>query len=665
MLDFFSSEAVHNACKGYCPAFLYDELRSRGLWDHLFPNDSGYLQQLTDIIYENPVLSTTVIAGSLTAGAFLALKSIHSQTNAALLSKDLIQAVPFENTPLFDSEESSDDAQINTFSFVTDATEIRKTYSAVEKLLQEMLDEYRQQNDEQQRQLTQLNDSEVTLEGIKALYKRVLDQDMPDEFTIQAAMAEIEEELTAQLEESKNGIPKFEKSLEFIQYKAQKIVAPIFEIARCAETGRLLIDRRVMDSPNMAFFIMALLSKGQKTDCSGYYPMLFSDVYSEEFVGAIQNAESDADKDNISVIAQINYLILDENPESGIEVVDDKVFISEEYSYLFAKFLATNHVHTVGGEYKKDLNLKNLAKRDWYPQIFSADAIMNAEAASRILALNKSGKSSILSKEQTDFAHDYIVTIGDEEKFDVMCIGPIAGSGAFGEVRVGRSLIRDELLAIKILHDVDADAESEGKVLEALGEHRGTFRSVDDKLVMISKFYKGTDLFEFLLLRHNKAVELELALKACESIQFMHDRGYIHLDVKPENFMVDDTGDVLNIARIDFGTSLNIENTQEIHEDYAQVPRGTKGRLAPEVEGTHKYSDREQFKDRIYSTAADVYSLGIMLRDDFGIENDTVNGMLEIEHEKRIQLPEAINQLRLTQQALLQKDSQKKGIKVR
>lgn len=657
MLDFFSSEAVHNACKGYCPAFLYDELRSRGLWDHLFQNDSGYLQQLTDIIYENPVLSTTVIAGSLTAGAFLALKSIHSQTNTALLSKDLIEAVLLE-------KESFDDAQINTFSFVTDVRKIQTTYSAVEKLLQEMLDEYRQQNDEQQRQLAQLNDSEVTLEGIKELYKNVFAQDIPAELTRQAAMAQIEEELTAQLEESTNGIPKFEKSLAFIQYKAQKIVAPIFEVARCAETGGLLIDRRVMDSPNMAFFIMALLSKGQKTDCSGYYPMLFSDVYSEEFVGAIQNAESDADKDNISVIAQINYLILDENPESGIEVVDDKVFISEEYSYLFAKFLATNHVHTVGGEYKKDLNLKNLAKRDWYPQILSADAIMNADVASRILALNNSGKSSILSKEQTDFAHDYIVTIGDEEK-DVICIGPIAGSGAFGEVRVGRSLIRDELLAIKILHDVDADAESEGKVLEALGEHRGTFRSVDDKLVMISKFYKGTDLFEFLLLRHNKAVELELALKACESIQFMHDRGYIHLDVKPENFMVDDTGDVLNIARIDFGTSLNIENTQEIHEDYAQVPRGTKGRLAPEVEGTHKYSDREQFKDRIYSTAADVYSLGIMLRDDFGIENDTVNGMLEIEHEKRIQLPEAINQLRLTQQALLQKDSQKKGIKVR
>ncbi|MCS5707967.1 protein kinase family protein [Candidatus Berkiella cookevillensis] len=662
MLDFFSSETVHNACKGYCPAFLYDELRSKGLWDHLFQNDSGYLQQLTDIIYENPVISTTVIAGSLTAGAFLALKSIHSQTSTALLSKDLIQAVTLEPTLLL---ETSDDAQINTFRFATDATEIQKTYSAVEKLLKEMLDAYRQENDEQQEQCAQLSNPEVTLVEIKELYKSVFDRDMPDELTIQDATTQIEEALTAQLEDSTNGIQKFEKCLEFIQYKAQKIETPIFEIARCAETGRLLIDKSVMDSPSMAIFIMALLSKGQKTDYSRYYPMLFSDIYSEAFVDAVENAQNKADKDKISVVEQISRLILKKKPESGVEVADDKVFISEEYSYLFAKFLATNHVHAVGGEYNKDLNLKNLSKRDWYPQIFEAEAIINAERASQILALNKDKKSKILSKEQTGFSHDYIVNIDSEEQLDVICIGPIAGSGAFGEVHVGRSLIRDELLAIKILHNVDADAESEGKVLEALGEHRGTFKSEDDKLVMISKFYKGTDLFEFLLLGPDKAVELDLAIKACESIQFMHDRGYIHLDVKPENFMVDDTGDSINIFRIDFGTSLSIENVQEIREDYTKdIPKGTNGRMAPEVEGTHKYSDREQFKDRIYSTAADVYSLGIMLRDDLGIKNDTVNSMLEVDYEKRIQLPEVIKQLKLAQQAS-QKADQKKSIKLR
>lgn len=655
MLDFLSSKAVHDACEGYCPAFLYDQIRNQGLWDHLFQNESGYVQQLLDLAYEHPAVSTTVAVGSLTAGAILALRSIRSQPRAALLDKDLIESVRFDDTQS-DIEEASDDTQINTFRFMGDATAIPKMYPAITAILEGMLQEYTQQNETQAEQLQDLLHPDATVGTFRKLYKDVLDLELTDDLELDDVKAEIEEELNEQLADSSTAIQNYRKYIAFVEYQSKNIKVPTFEISRCGKTGQLLVSKDALNSPNMIMFLMELLTKRQSTNYSIYFEELFSAADETGFVEAVENVDSPAEVET-NLAAQIINILMHRNPTMGVSVNDEHIVISEENSFLFAKFLAGNKVQAVGGDYHQDLNLKNFSARDWFPSVFGSDSMIDVEQANKIAALNKSGVSTILDKAKMHLTHDYIINIDEQKNVDIILMGPIAGEGASGLVRVCRSLVTDELLAVKILVDADEEALNEARVLEALGEFRGTFKlagkkQADEKIIMISKFYKGSELFDYVKNKPSQLVSLEIAIKACESIQKMHDSGFVHLDVKPENFMIDDSGDIINVVRIDFGLSLPIEDEQPIYESYDNIVRGTKGLIAPEVDGTGKYADRQKFKDRIYSKAADVYSLGVMLKEDLGIKNNTVTRMCEADHERRIKLPEVIATLKLEYAAL-------------
>ena len=88
-------------------------------------------------------------------------------------------------------------------------------------------------------------------------------------------------------------------------------------------------------------------------------------------------------------------------------------------------------------------------------------------------------------------------------------------------------------------------------------------------------------------------------LQMCHAIEFIHQEGYAHLDIKLENILLDEN---FNIKIADMGASLNVEATNGI----AYKRRGTLLYMAPEV--IHKSS-----KSGFDSFKADVYSLGISL----------------------------------------------------
>jgi serine/threonine protein kinase len=86
--------------------------------------------------------------------------------------------------------------------------------------------------------------------------------------------------------------------------------------------------------------------------------------------------------------------------------------------------------------------------------------------------------------------------------------------------------------------------------------------------------------------------------QTASGLAYMHDKGWIHRDVKPENVIVNKTGEV---RLIDYSLSL-------------RAPTGLAKLLGgkPARQGTHTYMSPEQIRCETPSPAADIYSLGIM-----------------------------------------------------
>jgi serine/threonine protein kinase len=91
---------------------------------------------------------------------------------------------------------------------------------------------------------------------------------------------------------------------------------------------------------------------------------------------------------------------------------------------------------------------------------------------------------------------------------------------------------------------------------------------------------------------------VRIAHAICDAIEYLHGRGVVHNDLKPENVMVDAQG---NIKLVDLGLARETR------------PRFWK-RIRPiDVLGTPDYASPEKIRGKASDARSDVYSLGIML----------------------------------------------------
>ncbi len=102
---------------------------------------------------------------------------------------------------------------------------------------------------------------------------------------------------------------------------------------------------------------------------------------------------------------------------------------------------------------------------------------------------------------------------------------------------------------------------------------------------------------------------LELAAEIAQGLALAHDRGVVHLDVKPSNIMLTDSG---HARLIDFGLAVLVERRSSLDSGEATPSRGF--RLSQAI-GTPSYMSPEQMCGLAVDPRSDVFALGVLLHE--------------------------------------------------
>ncbi|MEZ6037924.1 MAG: protein kinase [Planctomycetota bacterium] len=148
--------------------------------------------------------------------------------------------------------------------------------------------------------------------------------------------------------------------------------------------------------------------------------------------------------------------------------------------------------------------------------------------------------------------------------------------------------------------------EREARVLATLNHPHviavHDFGAADGWCYLVTEFVDGVDLRRLMALGHLSPTEaLRIAPQICQGLQYAHERGVVHRDVKPENILIDANGQV-KVA--DFGL--------------AKVVTGAVSPVAltrsTAVLGTPHYMAPEQWRGSgAVDHRADIYALGVVL----------------------------------------------------
>jgi eukaryotic-like serine/threonine-protein kinase len=221
--------------------------------------------------------------------------------------------------------------------------------------------------------------------------------------------------------------------------------------------------------------------------------------------------------------------------------------------------------------------------------------------------------------------------------------------GGLGEVFVAHDEELHREVALKEIQDRHAyNEESRSRFLleaEITGglEHPcivpvyGLGQYVDGRPFYAMRFIRGDSLLEAIKRYHNpseperqrgtesdRTLDLRQLLKrftdVCQAIQYAHDRGILHRDLKPGNIMLGKYGETLVV---DWGLAKTIGRAEprertSIHDEPTLHPEAASGvtpTMFGSALGTPQYMSPEQAAGRVdlLGPASDVYSLGATL----------------------------------------------------
>jgi predicted Ser/Thr protein kinase len=188
----------------------------------------------------------------------------------------------------------------------------------------------------------------------------------------------------------------------------------------------------------------------------------------------------------------------------------------------------------------------------------------------------------------------------------------LLGKGGMGAVYKARQPSLDRLVAVKILPpEVGADATFSERFTR---EARALARLNHQNIVAVYDFGRANDSYYFIMeyvdgatLRQlvdvgklQPAEALSIVPQICDALQFAHDEGIVHRDVKPDNILLDSKG---RVKVADFGLAKLLDRAPaDISLTGTNQVMGTPHYMAPEqMQGSPDVDHR-----------ADIYSVGVV-----------------------------------------------------
>ena len=209
------------------------------------------------------------------------------------------------------------------------------------------------------------------------------------------------------------------------------------------------------------------------------------------------------------------------------------------------------------------------------------------------------------------------------------------GKGGMGEVFLVTDLDLRRQVAMKVLRqDIEAGRDRQ---LHFIAEAQATSQlehpgippvhdiglTPDGQLYFTMKLVQGRTLRDVLddLALGQEEVAREYNLhklvsvleRICEPMHFAHEKGVIHRDVKPENVMLGEYGEV---HLIDWGIA-RVEGASDAHEEFGKVETARTGAGTETqhgaIKGTIPYMSPEQLRGEGLDCRTDTYALGCLL----------------------------------------------------
>lgn len=187
------------------------------------------------------------------------------------------------------------------------------------------------------------------------------------------------------------------------------------------------------------------------------------------------------------------------------------------------------------------------------------------------------------------------------------------GRGGMGVVYRCRDQVLDKFVAVKLLQpmfDVETQAARFHRecVINAKLKHKNIIEVLDfgqtekGELFLVSEFLEGETLDNYL--RRNGSLRLKEALpifaEIIDGLEYAHNHGVLHRDVKPGNIMVLSDQSVSRIKVMDLGIAYEADSEQRLTTPGASI--GTPCYIAP-----------EQALGKPIDLRADLYSFGCLM----------------------------------------------------
>ena len=206
-------------------------------------------------------------------------------------------------------------------------------------------------------------------------------------------------------------------------------------------------------------------------------------------------------------------------------------------------------------------------------------------------------------------------------------LGIELGRGAFGKVVLGKHILTNELVAIKILDKILLNHTPDD--YQSIKQEINILKSVKHKhivqlyevlqtsrhIFIIMEYCEGKDLLDYILTKSKLSEEesLKYFQQLINALFYLHSQNIAHRDIKIDNMLLDRNRD---LKLVDFGLS-----TKYPDDNLLDQPCGTVVYAAPEVLQGREY----------HGMLADVWSSGIVLYGmlsgylPFGEQDDEIN----------------------------------------